>query len=62
MRVTRDELRIYPLVAMGAVRYPYLDQLRAQLADHGITTQVVDVAYEFQAGGDQMLRCTHRPD
>jgi hypothetical protein len=62
MRVTRDELRIYPLVAMGSVSYPYLDQLRAQLADHGITTQVVDVSYEFQAGGNQMLRCTHRPD
>ncbi len=62
MRVTRDELRIFPLVAMGAVSYPYLDQLLAQLADHGITTQVADVAYEFQAGGNQMLRCTHRPD
>jgi hypothetical protein len=62
MRVTRDELRIFPLVAMGAVSYPHLDQLRAQLADHGITTQVADVAYEFQAGGNQMLRCAHRPD
>lgn len=62
MRVTRDELRIFPLVAMGAVSYPYLDQLLAQLADHGITTQVADVDYEFQTGGNRMLRCTHRPD
>ncbi|HSZ30562.1 MAG TPA: hypothetical protein VK784_12515 [Pseudonocardiaceae bacterium] len=61
MRVTRDELRIFPLMAMGAVGYPYLDQLLAQLADHGITTQVADVDYEFQAGGNQMLVCTHRP-
>ncbi len=60
MRVTRDELRIFPLVAMGAVGYPYLDQLLAQLADHGITTQVADVDYEFQASGNQMLVCTHR--
>lgn len=62
MRVTRDELRIFPLVVMGAVSYPHLDQLRAQLTDHGITTQVADVDYEFQAGGNQMFRCTHRPD
>lgn len=61
MRVTRDELRIFPLVAMGTVSYPHLDQLLAQLADHGITTQVTDVDYEFQASGNQMLVCTHRP-
>lgn len=46
---------------MGAVIYPNLDQLLAQLADHGLTTQVADVDYEFQAGGNQMLVCTHRP-
>jgi hypothetical protein len=62
MRVTRNELRIFPLVAMGAVSYPYLDQLLAQLANHGITTRVADVDYEFQAGGNQMLVCTHRLD
>ncbi|MBV8542841.1 MAG: hypothetical protein JO364_08090 [Pseudonocardiales bacterium] len=61
MRVTRDELRIFPLVAMGAVGYPDLDQLLAQLAGQGITTEVADVDYEFQAGGNQMLVCTHRP-
>lgn len=61
MRVTRNELRIFPLVAMGAVSYPHLGQLLGQLADHGITTQVTDVDYEFQAGGNQMLVCTHRP-
>ncbi|MGH3770978.1 MAG: methyltransferase domain-containing protein [Pseudonocardiaceae bacterium] len=62
MRVTRDELRIFPLMAMGAVSYPYFDQLLTQLADQGITTQVIDVDYEFQVGGNQMLVCTHRPD
>jgi hypothetical protein len=61
MRVTCGELRIFPLVALGAVIYPYLDQLLAQLAHHGITTQVTDVDYEFQASGNQMLICTHRP-
>ena len=44
-----------------AVGYPYLHQLLAELADHCSTTQVVNVDYEFQAGGNQMLVCTHRP-
>jgi hypothetical protein len=60
MRVTRDELRIFPLVAMGAVSYPYLEALLAQLAECGITARVRDVDYEFQADGNQMLICTHR--
>ncbi len=60
MRVTREELRIFPLVAMGAGIYPHLDQLRVQLADRHIATRLADVDYEFQAGGNQMLVCTHR--
>lgn len=59
MRVTRGELRIFPLVTMGSVSYPYLEALLAQLAECGITAQVTDVDYEFQAGGNQMLVCTH---
>lgn len=60
MRVTREELRIFPLVAMGAGVYPHLDQLLAQLANRHITARLADVDYEFQAGGNQMLICTHR--
>ncbi|MGH3854360.1 MAG: methyltransferase domain-containing protein [Pseudonocardiaceae bacterium] len=62
MRVTHDELRIFPLVPMGAGGYPYLDQLLAQLASRGITTQLADLDYEFQAGGNQMLVCAHQPE
>ncbi|MGH3430186.1 MAG: methyltransferase domain-containing protein [Mycobacteriales bacterium] len=61
MRVTRDELRLFPLLAVGAVSYPHLDQLLTHLAESGITAQVTDVDYEVQAGGNQMLVCTHRP-
>lgn len=58
VRVTRDELRTFPLVAMGsALLYPHLDQLLAQLHSHDIAGHVVDVDYEFQAGGNQMLVC-----
>ena len=53
-------LRIFPLVAMGAGVYPHLDQLLAQLANRRIAARLTDVDYEFQAGGNQMLICTHR--
>ncbi|MBV8996325.1 MAG: hypothetical protein JO287_22065 [Pseudonocardiales bacterium] len=60
MRVARDELRIFPLVAMGsALPYPLLDELLDQLVEHDITGRVVAVDYEFQAGGSQMLVCRH---
>lgn len=60
MRVTRDELRIFPLVAVGASeQYPRLDELLDDLRAHGISGDVVDVDYEFQRGGNQMLVCRH---
>lgn len=58
MRVTRTELRIFPLLAMGAtVPYPHLEQLRTELAKAKVTTRIVEVDYEFQVGGNQMLVC-----
>lgn len=57
VRVARGEVRIFPLVAMGAVVYPRLAELRAQLLEVGVCSRVVDVEYEFQAGGCQMLVC-----
>lgn len=58
IRVTRDEVRIFPLVATGhTTTYPQLDQLLGDLRGHGVQARVVDVDYEFQAGGHQMLVC-----
>lgn len=60
MRVTENELRVFPLVAVGEVTpYPALDALRDDLADAGIRSSVVDVNYEFQVGANQMLVCRH---
>ncbi|WP_194819747.1 hypothetical protein [Nocardia sp. XZ_19_385] len=60
MRVTTGELRIFPLVAIGAsTRYPDMDELLIQLRAHGIEGRITTVAYEFQAGGNQMLVCRH---
>jgi hypothetical protein len=60
MRVARDELRVFPLVSMGSVVHPHLDQLLDQLFEKGGTVDVVDVDYEFQVGGDQMLVLRHQ--
>lgn len=57
-RVARDELRIFPLVAVGScLPYPLLNELLTQLGDHGVVGRVVAVDYEFQGGGNQMLVC-----
>ena len=60
MRVARRELRVFPLVAIASRSYPHRDELLAQLHDDGISAREVDVDYEFQAGGNQMLVCTRR--
>lgn len=58
VRVSSDEVRIFPLVPIAlSTPYQHLDELRAELAEDGTTTSIVDVDYEFQAGGNQMLVC-----
>ncbi len=58
MRVAHGELRVFPLVPIGeASRYPRLDNLLADLRTHAIDGRIVDVDYEFQVGGTEMLIC-----
>lgn len=60
MRVSRSELRIFPLVDSGSsIRYPHLDVLLTDLRDRGIAGEVVEVEYRFQRGAHHMLVC-HR--
>ncbi|WP_006247627.1 methyltransferase domain-containing protein [Mycolicibacterium tusciae] len=61
VRLARVEVRIFPLVAMGSLPYD-LDRLLHALRPVGITSRVIDVDYEFQAGGNQMLVCTPKED
>lgn len=62
MRVARDELRIFPLVAVGSsTPYPRLDELLADLRARDIAGRVVEVDYHFQSGGNHMLVCRHAP-
>ncbi|WP_310886846.1 hypothetical protein [Rhodococcus sp. SBT000017] len=61
-RVSRGEVRIFPLVAVGEpTPYPHLGELLENLADRGIDCRIVKVDYEFQRSADEMLVCSRGP-
>jgi SAM-dependent methyltransferase len=51
-----QEVRIFPLVDFNGARSPYLGPLLRDLERVGLRAEVVRVPYEFQRGGDRMLR------
>jgi len=55
VRVSREDVRIHPVVGTNGRKYPELGRLRIALAEEGIDSQIVDVDYEFFAGSDSML-------
>jgi len=55
MRVA-GEARIFPLLDLAGLPSVHLTPVRAALEAAGFTTSVEKVAYEFQKGGDEMLR------
>lgn len=50
------EVRIFPLLTLGGEPSPFLDTVIEELSLRGFEVQVEPVAYEFQKGGNQMLR------
>jgi hypothetical protein len=54
-RVAR-EVRIFPLLALGAVPSPLVELLSGELSSQGFVVSIEDVDYEFQRGGNQMMR------
>jgi SAM-dependent methyltransferase len=50
------EVRIFPLVALGGRRSPYVDQIDDELRCAGFSVSIENVAYEFQRGANQMMR------
>lgn len=56
-RVAR-EVRVFPLSTLKRERSPHLSPVRSELEKDGWQTEVVRVNYEFQRGGNQMLRIT----
>jgi hypothetical protein len=59
-RVAR-EVRVFPLLALGAVRSPHLGPVTAALEEEGFDVAVDRVPYEFQRGGNEMLRVRRDP-
>jgi hypothetical protein len=54
-RVAR-EVRIFPILELGGARSRHVDQTIDQLRKLGYRCSLETVAYEFQRGGNQMLR------
>lgn len=57
VRVTRGEVRVFPLVDSASVRYERLDELRAALLGHDVRTEIRRAACAYNVGGDEMLVC-----
>ncbi|MFD3508054.1 hypothetical protein [Nocardia sp. NPDC058666] len=58
VRVATAEVRLFPLMPVGSsARYPQLEELRADLSRSGTQSRIVQVEYEFQVGGNEMLVC-----
>jgi hypothetical protein len=56
-RVAR-EVRVFPLLALGGERSPFVDSSIDRLRAAGAVVTLKAVAYEFQRGGNQMMRIT----
>ncbi len=50
------EVRIFPLLKLDCEPSPYLEIVMADLSNQGWSVQVQSVDYEFQKGGNQMLK------
>lgn len=51
-----QEVRIFPLLKLDSELSPYLEPVIQDLSSKGFNVQVQPVAYEFQKGGNQMLK------
>ncbi|QGQ45918.1 SAM-dependent methyltransferase [Metabacillus sediminilitoris] len=56
LRVTKEEIRIFPLVDLEGKRYEHLDKIISYLADNGCTVEEMKVSYEFQTNANSMLK------
>lgn len=55
------EVRIFPLLALGGARSPFVDVCAGDLEDAGYNVSIEVVPYEFQRGGNQMMRISPGP-
>lgn len=56
LRVTKEEIRIFPVVDLEGKRYKHLDKIISYLVNNGCTVEEVKVPYEFQTNANSMLK------
>ena len=54
------EVRLFPLLALGGQRSPYVDENVDRLRKIGFDVSIESVPYEFQRGGNEMMRICRR--
>lgn len=54
------EVRIFPLLALGGDRSPFVDRCAQDMRDTGHGVSIERVPNEFQRGGNQMTRIRSR--
>jgi hypothetical protein len=50
------EVRVFPLLSLGGTRSPFVDGCVARLVAAGCRVTIETVQYEFQRGGNEMMR------
>ncbi|MDC3418105.1 SAM-dependent methyltransferase [Aquibacillus salsiterrae] len=55
LRVTKEEIRIFPLVDLEGNRYEHLDKVKGHLKENGCKSEEIKVPYEFQKNANSML-------
>jgi hypothetical protein len=65
MNRVAGEVRVFPLLALGGERSRHVDPVCRRLSQEGYEVVIQEVPYEFQRGGNQMMRvrsiATRRP-
>jgi hypothetical protein len=54
------EARIFPLLELSAVQSRHVENVIARLEEEGLAAGIEAVPYEFQKGGDRMLKASNR--
>jgi hypothetical protein len=57
VRVTAGEVRVCPVADPAGVPYPKLQQIRTELAGHGVATELRTAKSAYSKGGDDILVC-----
>jgi ribosomal protein S28E/S33 len=48
-------VRVFPLLNLAQARSPYIDEVCSILVKEGISSEIIQVDYELQKGGNQAI-------